>query len=118
MVKFSYVDNSNTYRGELLYIANEGTLFFAPFSPQANYSVMIAGAYLSLDVDLRSGEAKHISGYNSKHLWRNMALQKPHATRGKLFVLFDSQAIVGAGEYYSTGWATYFDKINNTICIG
>jgi len=115
---FSFQESDEIYVGELIYIISEQTLFFEPFFTHAGFSIMISGAYTSLDIDHINCEAKHISGCNPKHLWKNKGLNKPLSKRGKLLVQFEKKIIPGTGKDYASDWKTYFDKSNSIICIG
>jgi hypothetical protein len=117
-MKFSYQENAEVPAGTLIYISKDQSLYFEPFFTQLGFSVMIAGAYTSLDVGIENGEAKQISGCNPKHLWKDKKLELPSALKGKLFVQLDEPIISGSGLYYVTGWVTYYDKSKNLICIG
>ena len=115
---FSFQESDELYVGELIYIISEQTLFFEPFFTHAGFSILISGAYTSLDIDHIHYEAKHISGCNPKHLWKSTRLNAPSSKRGKLLVQFEKQIIPGTGQDYASGWVTYFDKSNSMICIG
>ena len=115
---FSFQESDELYEGELIYIISEQTLFFKPFFTQAGFSIMISGAYTSLDVDHIRCEAKHISGCNPKHLWKTKRLNPPSSKRGKLLVQFETQVVSGTGKDYATDWSTYFDESTSMICIG
>lgn len=117
-MKFAFQKNADIYDGELLYISEDQSLFFNPCCTQPSFSVMISGAYTSLDVDCRNGQAKHISGCNPKHLWHSKTLIFPESLKGNLFVKFDAPLPPGTGEYYANSWSTYHDENGGTLCIG
>ena len=118
MMLFSFQESDDLYVGELIYIISEQTLLFNPFCTHAGFSIMISGAYTSLDVDQINCEVKHISGCNPKHLWISKKLDTPSSKRGKLLVQFETQVEPGTGEDYATDWKTYHDTSKNMICIG
>ena len=121
-MRFFFSFSNSNYVGKLLYIKEEKSLCFDPFCKSTNVSIMISGAYSSLDTILKNGEiigeVIHVSGCNPQHIWVNRTLHVPEVKKGRLFVQFDKPIMGGTGIDYANDWQTYYDKNNNWICIG
>ena len=116
-MKFTYIPKKSIYNGKLLYIREEESLFYEPFSNNVGVSIM-CGAYTGLDTICETGQIVHISGLNSKNAWIKKSLIMPLAATGDLYVNFDEPPIKGTGIDYDRTWETYYDYDINCICIG
>ena len=114
---FSFTERDLEFTGELLYIKNEYSLFYRPYSPNVGVSIL-CGAYTSLDTICETEVVAHISGLNSQRVWIPKKLKMPKAKKGELIAHFDNPPLKGSGVDYDRSWPTYYDEKSNCLCIG
>jgi len=114
---FSFIERDWKFNGELLYIHDEYSLCYIPFSTNVSVSIL-CGGYTSLDTICETGSIVHISGLNSNHIWIPAKLEMPKSKRGELIAHFDKPPLKGTGVDYDRSWRTYYDKNSHCICIG
>jgi len=114
---FSFTECDLEFTGELLYIQNEYSLLYRPYSTNVGISIL-CGAYTSLDTICETGVVVHISGLNSQRVWIPKKLKMPKAKKGELIAHFDNPPLKGTGVDYDRSWPTYHDEKSHCLCIG
>lgn len=113
VVKYKEFNHENS----LLYLSNEMS-FYVDHGEKNVYSLMLGSGYASLDVEIESGRALAITGYNPSFLWVKCELEAPIYNTGELFIVSKEELMSGAGSYYAKDWQTFYDPKSGWICIG
>lgn len=116
-MKFLINESSMPYDYEPIYNKVEQSFFTKPDAIN-EFSIMIKGAYTSLDVSLISSTVYCVSGFNPQQKWLKAKLSFPDAIKGALQVVLDGDVMPGTGVDYATNWETYFDQQSGIVCIG
>lgn len=105
------------FTGNLLYDKQDSSFIYES-DLSANFSIMVGGAYLGLDIDLASMKVQAISGYSPMHIWVKSDLVVPtKVEKRELYVKTGKQWHVGEGTSYAE-WAIYFDSVSKWVCLG
>lgn len=104
------------YHFSPIYSIKEQSFFSKP-DALTDFSIMIKGAYTSLDVSLILSTLCCISGYNPQKTWKKAKLIYPVVKQGSVKVIFDFQAEKGMGIDYAVNWETFYDIDTGIICI-
>lgn len=116
-MNFLINESINEYNFEPFFNLSEQSFFTKPDAIN-EFSVLIKGAYTSLDVSLISSSIYCISGFNPQHKWRNAKLNFPKAIKGRLEINLNGDEIPGTGVEYVTNWDTFYDQQSGVVCIG
>lgn len=73
-----YIKYENTaFYGSPQYILDDESFFYDPWN-DTDFSIYIGDSYLSLDIILKSGEVKQLSGFSPRNNWIERSFSVPN----------------------------------------
>ncbi len=106
--------------GAPVYLADEQSLNYEPFDKNVDFSILLGGLYVGLDLSGSTGLVSQLSGFLPKGIWKERDLTPPDAPNGRLYACLDQPAVRGGGTRYQEGkdWPVYFCAASRCLCIG
>ncbi|MBE6742814.1 hypothetical protein [Faecalispora jeddahensis] len=116
-MKFYVRNIMKDFTGNLLYDKKENSFIYEPFET-IDFSIMIGGAYVGLDISLKTMKVLAVSGYSPMDTWVKSLLTIPNKIdKFELYVHADKQWHQGEGTSYAE-WQAYYDPDSKWVCIG
>lgn len=114
-MNFITKDTKQQFSGFHTYSIKEASFFHEPWG-NSDFSILLGGTYLSLDIDLKRKKALHVSGFSDKKDWIKTSIPAPEAEKGSLYIETTAKLVPGCGTNYDENWKIYNNK--EWICIG
>ena len=107
----------NFSKGNLVYSLPEQSFYYEPWLDN-NFTVILGNSYLGIDIDLTNNHAVQVSGFSPIALWKKQRLVLPKCIVGTIRVETDSTFVSGTGVSYGEDWPSYYDNIQEVVCLG
>ncbi len=106
--------------GTPVHLEDEQSLNYKPFDKRVDFSILLGGLYVGLDLSGTTGLVSQLSGLLPKGIWKERKLTPPDAPNGRLYAYLDPPAVRGCGTRYQEGknWPVYFCATSRCLCIG